>query len=138
MKVRELVRVLEQDVWVLLRTRGSQSRVRRPAKPGTVTVAGKPSVEVPVGTLWSVLKQAGLLAGKGNEMRCLVVIEKGETSFGAYVPDLPGCVAAAESEAEVRHLIKEAIEFHIEGLRDAGDPVPPPSSSGEAVDVGAA
>jgi len=71
-------------------------------------------------------------------MQYLVVIEKGETSFGAYVPDLPGCIAAADSEAEVRHLIKEAIEFHIEGLRGDGQPVPPPSSSSTLVDVGAA
>ncbi|HET9765289.1 MAG TPA: type II toxin-antitoxin system HicB family antitoxin [Thermoanaerobaculia bacterium] len=71
-------------------------------------------------------------------MQYLVVIEKGETSYGAYVPDLPGCIAAADSEADVRGLIKEAIEFHIEGLREDGQPVPPPSSSGTLVDVGAA
>jgi predicted RNase H-like HicB family nuclease len=71
-------------------------------------------------------------------MRYLVVVEKGPTSFGAYVPDLPGCVAAAESKDEVLHLIREAIEFHIEGLKQDGQPVPPPSSSGEVVDVDAA
>jgi len=71
-------------------------------------------------------------------MQYLVVIEKGETSFGAYVPDLPGCIAAAESESEVRQLIREAIEFHIEGLREDGQPVPPPSSSSTLVEVGAA
>ena len=71
-------------------------------------------------------------------MRYLVVIEKGETSFGAYVPDLPGCIAAAESESEVRQLIREAIELHIEGLREDGLPVPPPSSSSTLVEVGAA
>jgi predicted RNase H-like HicB family nuclease len=68
-------------------------------------------------------------------MRYLVVIEKGESSFGAYVPDLPGCVAAGESEAEVQQLIREAIEFHIEGLREHGEPVPPPSSSSTLVEV---
>ena len=71
-------------------------------------------------------------------MQYLVVIEKGESSFGAYVPDLPGCIAAAQSEDEVRQLIKEAMEFHIEGLRESGEPVPPPSSSGAVVEVGAA
>jgi len=71
-------------------------------------------------------------------MQYLVVIEKGESSFGAYVPDLPGCIAAAQSEDEVRQLIKEAIEFHIEGLRESGEPVPLPSSSGAVVEVGAA
>ncbi|HAT13977.1 MAG TPA: hypothetical protein DCS91_10765, partial [Microcoleaceae bacterium UBA11344] len=51
-------------------------------------------------------------------MRYAVVIEKGKTSYGAYVPDLPGCVAVAESLEEVRSLIKEAIAFHIEGLQE--------------------
>jgi len=71
-------------------------------------------------------------------MRYLVVIEKGKASVGAYVPDLPGCIAAAESEEEVRLLIKEAIEFHLEGLREAGELIPQPSSSGTLVEVGAA
>ena len=71
-------------------------------------------------------------------MQYLVVIEKGETSFGAYVPDLPGCVAAAEKRDEVVRLIQEAIEFHIEALKSAGEPVPAPSSQSELVDVHAA
>jgi predicted RNase H-like HicB family nuclease len=59
-------------------------------------------------------------------------------SFGAYVPDLAGCVAAGETRDEVLQLIREAIEFHIEGLRQDGQQVPPPSSTGEIVDVAAA
>lgn len=71
-------------------------------------------------------------------MRYLVVVEQGPKSFGAYVPDLPGCVAAAETREEVLSLIREAIEFHIEGLRQDGQAIPPPSSSCEVVDVQAA
>ena len=71
-------------------------------------------------------------------MRYLVVVENGPESFGAYVPDLPGCVAAAETREEVLALIREAIEFHLEGLRKDGQPVPTPSSSSEVVDVKAA
>jgi predicted RNase H-like HicB family nuclease len=71
-------------------------------------------------------------------MRYLVVVEQGATSFGAYVPDLPGCVAAGETREEVLDLIREAIEFHYEGLRQEGQPVPPPSSTGAVVDVAAA
>jgi predicted RNase H-like HicB family nuclease len=71
-------------------------------------------------------------------MRYLVVVEEGPRSFGAYVPDLPGCVAAAETREEALALIREAIEFHIEGLRADGQPVPSPSSSSEVVDVEAA
>ena len=59
-------------------------------------------------------------------MKYMVVIEKGETGYGAHVPDLPGCIAAAETREEVLELIKGVIEFHIEGLIEAGEPVPPP------------
>jgi predicted RNase H-like HicB family nuclease len=68
-------------------------------------------------------------------MRYLVVIEEGELGFGAHVPDLPGCIAAAESREEVLSLIQEAIGFHVEGLREHGEPVPFPSSSVEFVEV---
>ena len=70
-------------------------------------------------------------------MRYLVVVENGDTSFGAYVPDLPGCVAVGETRDEVLVLIHEAIEFHLEGLRENGQPIPPPTSSSELVDVAA-
>lgn len=68
-------------------------------------------------------------------MRYAVIIEEGENSFGAYVPDLPGCVAVGETKEEVLKLIEEAIEFHIEGLREDAQPVPEPSSSIEYVGV---
>ncbi|MFQ5913752.1 MAG: type II toxin-antitoxin system HicB family antitoxin [Nitrospinota bacterium] len=71
-------------------------------------------------------------------MRYMVVIERGETSWGAHVPDLPGCIAVGETRDEALRLIREAIEFHIEGLRQEGLPVPPPSSEGEFVEIGAA
>ena len=64
-------------------------------------------------------------------MRYAIVIERGPTSFGAYVSDLPGCVAAADTRDEVIRLIREAIEFHIEGMRNEGLAVPEPSSSAE-------
>ena len=70
-------------------------------------------------------------------MRYAVVVEKGETSFGAYVPDLPGCIAAGETKEEVLQLIHEAIEFHVEGLRENGQPIPEPSSSIEYVEIAA-
>ena len=66
-----------------------------------------------------------------------VVIEKGETSYGAYVPDLPGCVAVAESRPQVEKLIAEAIAFHIEGLLENGEPVPQPSSEVEYIEPAA-
>ncbi|NOZ11885.1 MAG: type II toxin-antitoxin system HicB family antitoxin [Gammaproteobacteria bacterium] len=68
----------------------------------------------------------------------MVVLEEGETSFGAHVPDLSGCIAAGETREEVLELIKGAIELHIEGLIEAGEPVPPPSSASEVIEVNAA
>lgn len=67
-----------------------------------------------------------------------VIVEEGENGFGAYVPDLPGCVAVAETKGEALELIQEAIEFHIEGLLEDGQPIPEPSSSSEYVEVRAA
>jgi predicted RNase H-like HicB family nuclease len=64
-----------------------------------------------------------------------VVIEHGPTSYGAYVPDLPGCVAVGETVEEVTVLIREAIEFHLEGLRDAVEPIPEPTSQTAYVKV---
>lgn len=69
--------------------------------------------------------------------RYTVLIEKGETSYGAYVPDLPGCVAVAKTLDEVKTLIHEAIEFHLEGMREDGEPIPQPTTHAEYVEVAA-
>ncbi len=60
MKVKELIKLIENDGWYLVRTKGSHRQFHHPAKNGTVTIAGKESIDVPIGTLNSVLKQAGL------------------------------------------------------------------------------
>lgn len=70
-------------------------------------------------------------------MKYAVVIEEGPESFGAYAPDLPGCAVAGDSREEVVRLIQEAIELHLQSLREHGDEVPPPVSSFEFVDVAA-
>jgi predicted RNase H-like HicB family nuclease len=69
-------------------------------------------------------------------MRYMVVVERGETSWGAHVPDLPGCIAVGETREEALRLIREAIQFHIEGLAQDGQPIPEPSCEGEFVEVG--
>ena len=71
-------------------------------------------------------------------MRYLVVVEQGPTSFGAYVPDLPGCVAGGDTKAEALQLIRKAIEMHISDLKRAGRDVPKPTSVSEVVEVEAA
>jgi predicted RNase H-like HicB family nuclease len=68
-------------------------------------------------------------------MHYMVIIEQGETSFGAYVPDLPGCIATGETEQEVLELIQEAIEFHLEGLKDEGLKAPLPHSYSKLVEI---
>ncbi|MEE4294459.1 MAG: type II toxin-antitoxin system HicB family antitoxin [Xanthomonadales bacterium] len=70
-------------------------------------------------------------------MQYAVVIEKGSASYGAYVPDLPGCVAVGESRTEVIDLIREAIELHIREMMENGEPIPEPVSSIELVHIAA-
>jgi len=68
-------------------------------------------------------------------MKYLIVIEKAKRGFSAYSPDLPGCVAAAASRTAVEKAMAQAIEFHLEGLREAGQRVPSPRSYSTYVDI---
>jgi predicted RNase H-like HicB family nuclease len=68
-------------------------------------------------------------------MRYAIVIEKAPANYAAYVPDLPGCIATGATVAETESLIREAIEFHLEGLKSHGLQIPPPSRQVEYVDV---
>ena len=70
-------------------------------------------------------------------MRYAVVIEKAENNYSAYVPDLPGCVATGATVEETEHLLREAIELHLIGLREDGLPIPQPISQIEYIEVGA-
>jgi len=70
-------------------------------------------------------------------VRYAIVIENAGSNYSAYVPDLPGCVAVGETLAEVERSIREAIAFHLEGMREDGSPVPPPSSRVDYVEVAA-
>ena len=71
-------------------------------------------------------------------MQYVVILEEGPESWGAYVPDLPGCVAAGETREEALELIREAIKFHLEGMKEAGDAIPEPHSHSDVVQVDAA
>ena len=70
-------------------------------------------------------------------MRYAIVIDKAGRNFSAYVPDLPGCVATGATIAEIEVAIREAIEFHLDGMRQDGEPIPVPSSRVDYVDVAA-
>jgi predicted RNase H-like HicB family nuclease len=69
-------------------------------------------------------------------MKYAVILERGPTSFGAWVPDLPGCVAVAETEAEALQLIHEAVDLHLMELKSAGEEVPSPSTRVTFIEVG--
>jgi predicted RNase H-like HicB family nuclease len=71
-------------------------------------------------------------------MKYTVIYEKSDSAWGAYVPDLPGVIAAGDSREEVESLMREAVEFHIEGLRAEGLAVPPPASWAGTLDIAAA
>ena len=68
-------------------------------------------------------------------MKYLVVIEEGETSWGAHVPDLPGCVAVGQSRKEVIVLITQAVDMHIDGLRGSSQPIPAPASDSTFIET---
>jgi predicted RNase H-like HicB family nuclease len=70
-------------------------------------------------------------------MRCAIVIEEAEGNYSAYVPGLPGCVATSATIQEVESQIREAIEFHLDGLREDGLPIPAPASRVEYVEIAA-
>jgi predicted RNase H-like HicB family nuclease len=70
--------------------------------------------------------------------RYAIIIEKANGNYSAYVPDLPGCVATGDTVAETIREIREAIEFHLEGMRLAGEPIPEPTSAVDYVEVSAA
>ena len=68
-------------------------------------------------------------------MRFAILVEKSAGGYGASAPDLPGCVAVGESETEVRELIREAIEIHLEAMREDGEPIPEPATHVEYVEI---
>jgi predicted RNase H-like HicB family nuclease len=68
-------------------------------------------------------------------MKYTVIYEQGPNSWGAYVPDLPGVIAVGDSRDEVERLIREAVEFHLEGMREEGISIPPPASFAGVVEI---
>ena len=134
MKVGDVLDKLREDGWFIVTTKGSHRQFKHQNKPGRVTVAGKLSDDLPPGTLNSIFNKPVGERERTN-MRYAIVIEKAPANYAAYVPDLPGCIATGATVAETESLIREAIEFLLEGLKEDGLPIPPPSSQVEYVDV---
>jgi predicted RNase H-like HicB family nuclease len=124
LKVRDVIREVEADGWRLLRTRGSHRQFKHSLNPGLVTVASGTKEHSKTGGTQTL-----------NTVRYAVIIEQGDESYGASVPDLPGCIAVAETLEEVESMIREAIDFHIEGLREEGMQVPIPTTRAEYVET---
>jgi len=114
-KVRDVVKQLQDDGWAVVRQRGSHQQFKHATKPGLVTVAGK--------------------TGRIEAMKYLIVIERTATGYSAYSPDLPGCVATGNTREELEREMKDAIAFHLDGLRAEGLAVPQPRSSSSYVDI---
>lgn len=125
MKVREVIKLVEQDGWVHVETHGSH----RPGKEGPCHDSWSSS-EGHAARDTEKYFQAG-----GIEMKHAVIYEKSSNGYGAYVPDLPGCVAVGDTLDETQRLIKEAIELHLKGMREDGEPIPQPTSIAENVSV---
>jgi predicted RNase H-like HicB family nuclease len=70
-------------------------------------------------------------------LKFTVVIERSATGYGAYVPDLPGCVATGETESQVCERIQTAVEIHLRSMRQDGDPIPQPTSTAATIEVAA-
>jgi predicted RNA binding protein YcfA (HicA-like mRNA interferase family)/predicted RNase H-like HicB family nuclease len=128
LKVSEIVKLIEVDGWYLVRTKGSHRQYRHPTKPGTTTVAGKPSDTLHPRTEKSI-HEGGRHLMEGAVNGYVVIVERDEAGgYSTWSPDLPGCVAAASDYEECVQLMREAIEFHLEGMRDNGEEIPAPTA----------
>jgi predicted RNase H-like HicB family nuclease len=99
-----------------------------------VTVAGHPSDDLAPGTLNS---EQHPQAGRAQVMKLLIVVEQTSSGFSAYAPDVPGCVATGSTRDAVERTMREAIEFHLEGLRAEGMAAPEPHAYATVVAVAA-
>jgi predicted RNase H-like HicB family nuclease/predicted RNA binding protein YcfA (HicA-like mRNA interferase family) len=129
MKVREVMKRLEEDGWLLARTKGSHRQYHHPTEGGNRYCSGSSISGHSARNIEQYLE-----AGR-SEMKYLVIYEKSATGWGAYAPDLPGLGVAAETLDEVKDLIREAVEFHLEGMRQNGDAIPAPSATTEYITV---
>lgn len=126
-KFREVRKALRRARWTLVRTKGDHEQWRSPDGPRGRTIAGHDNTDVPVGTLKSI--------GRAPVLRNCVerlpgdLREQGDTSWGAYSPDLPGVAVAGASREEVERLMRDAIPLHLEDLGEAGISLPQPRNA---------
>jgi predicted RNA binding protein YcfA (HicA-like mRNA interferase family)/predicted RNase H-like HicB family nuclease len=130
MKVRDIIKLLERDGWFLKQTRGSHRQYKHPTKAGRVTLPGHPNDDSSAG-----YSEQRFQTSRVESMNYVVIYEKSATGWAAYVPDLPGVVTTGPTRSEVRSLIQQAIEFHLDGLKEDRLPIPEPSAEAEIISV---
>jgi predicted RNase H-like HicB family nuclease len=127
MKVRDAIRLIEKDGWSLKRTHGDhrvytdEARDRRCAGSPWLGRRDRHAFEYP--------------ETSGVEMRYAVIIEKTQTGYSAYVPDLPGCVSVGRTRQEMDRNIREAIQLYLDELRQQGASIPSPTTDTEYIAV---
>ena len=128
MKLHDVIAQLKEDGWREARHAGAHAQFLHPEQPGLVTIAGRLDSDV--------FRLNGEAQAEGSRTQSYaILIECGPTSYGASVPDLPGCVAIGRTIAEVQRLIREAIQAHVTGLREEGLAVPAAQTIAAIVDV---
>lgn len=134
MTVREVLRIIENDGWIMVAQKGSHRQYKHPTKPGRVTVAGHPKDDLAPGTLNSIYGKPDSRI-RSMQTKYLIVIEKTPNNLSAFSPDLPGCVATGVTQAEVEERMRDAIRMHLDGMREDGLPIPEPSSIAEYIEA---
>jgi len=129
LKVRDVIKRLEQDGWRLDRTKGGHRQFRHPTKPWNGDGCRTSINRGPAGHLEQHFETGRL------EVTYLIVYEKSSNGWGAYAPDLPGLGVVAATLEETKRLIREAIEFHLEGMRQHGEAISEPSTQTEYITV---
>jgi predicted RNase H-like HicB family nuclease len=135
-KVRDAIRLIEADDWYFVGQEGSHRQFKHAVKKGP-GYDQRPSGRGYAQRHSQQWVEAGGLEAKEGELKYTVVIEKGEINYGAYVPDLPGCVAVGDTIEEVEERIRGAIDFHVRGLHEVGLEVPPATSIATEIEVNA-
>lgn len=122
MKTRDVIKLVEQDAW-------QPSPIQTPDEEGPSNDS-RPSVEGNATGNFEKCSEAGRF-----EMKYAVIFERSSNGYGAYVPDLPGCVAVGDTLDETQQLIREAIELHLKGMREDGEPIPVPTTIVRDVEI---
>jgi predicted RNase H-like HicB family nuclease/predicted RNA binding protein YcfA (HicA-like mRNA interferase family) len=126
-KVPDAIQRLENGGGRPARTQGHHRQHHQALKAGTVTVAGHPFV--------TFRREPWTIFSGGMKMKFFVIYEKSPSSWGAFLPDLPGLGVAGKAPDEVKELIRQAVEFHREGMLQHDEPIPAPSTTREYITV---